>query len=218
MKKRGYNTSSLVDNPGLLRRNSLRLIVFTLIELLTVIAIIAILAAILLPGLSKAKELTRRIQCVNNMRNMNQQFSYYSNDYNSYMVTPRAPPAYMWGQFMVSSVYIPLNATYLWCPSRSTEKLKNINAGEGYDYGLNCYISNIPANGTWAKLDRVKHPSISGYIFESSGHYQNFLSYMPQFRHLLNSNVSFIDGHSVSFKSISTDYTKSPWMGPLIGN
>jgi prepilin-type processing-associated H-X9-DG protein len=179
--------------------------IFTLVELLVVIAVIMILTALLLPSLKKAKESAHRITCAGKLKQMHTASEGYVQDYDGWICPGQLRPGRYWCNEV--GELLKKNIDYFMCPAEQAGFGAYEDGLFSYThYGINTVITGEGSGSDTPpairKINSVRQPSIAIWILDSKTKSTFSLRYREYaaFRHGAASpagmaNIVYFDGH-----------------------
>ena len=127
-------------------------LIFTLVELLVVIAIIAILASMLLPALNKARETAKSVKCVGQVKTITTAWLSYADDFEGFF-----PDDPYWMQNLKNNGYVGKNYAVFLCPS---DQSVHSSVRHGLSYGVTGSVWASPTTKACGKkINTFKQPS-----------------------------------------------------------
>lgn len=196
---------------------------FTLVELLIVIAIIAILASLLFPALKSARGKAQEIACMNNLKQIYGYTQLYANDYDGYVIAAYDQPT-TWTLhnaiikiFMPGKNFVNKHGHIFDCPSDPLEDTCGWVTCN-YTVSTNCAHWYNIGSGIEYRRHKMGEGKESEILYMADGKNYNFNAYglgnmtMP---HSNGANFFFLDGHGKWNKRFNPLPT-ADWSAPMI--
>jgi len=196
-----------------------RLVAFTLVEMLVVIAIVGIVAALIFPTLSASRRAAQNVGCVNNLRKMGVGLSAYVADHDGALIpgahTQELPKIIAWyrvlNDYVGGEEFTKTSSPAIWlCPSKILTPMNTTTSayiGYGWNYSSFGDLVGSVSLGWGSKMAQVTKPSRTIIIGDSKDPWinpgatpQNYYLYRPPSvnlatRHSGNGNYLMLDGH-----------------------
>ncbi len=182
---------------------------FTLIELLVVIAIIAVLMSMLLPSLTKSRDMARRAGCSSNMKQVGVGFTSYAGDFGGFLPAKGGGDGPYWYNNLQLNGYTGpspkgwhpsgagARAIGIWaCPASSL----GISPSDSYccDYGKNPNTGESSTNpGTsilnnvWKQISSASMPSRIFYAVDSASYSPPYTSFGRDIYQYIGSGTAY---------------------------
>lgn len=198
---------------------------FTLLELLLVIAIVSLLTGLLLPSLGRARDASRSVRCLSQLRTLGQFTHAYADSNRDLMVHSEhsavASHAMPWGyaffEYVRGTRYAGKDAAWD-AVFNGVYRCPLDRRRDRWSYGYNVYyelLSSETRGRTWTRMGQTPRPSVTVVFGELSSstsadhamaHFWTQYSAPPEIdpvRHRSTTGVLFLDGHAVDTRFIS---------------